>query len=168
MNAALRGFQRMFPEESFTVEGVAVPSGVSDQPHTDTETCKGAWNRADRASQERPDADFFVGLEGGIEAQGADMASFAWVVVKSNSGLFGKAKTATFFLAPPVAALIRQGKELGEADDIVFGQTNSKQANGAVGLLTDNAVDRAAYYSDAVLFALIPFKKRELYFPSAS
>jgi non-canonical (house-cleaning) NTP pyrophosphatase len=52
---------------------------------------------------------------------------------------------------------------LGEADDLVFGRSNSKQANGAVGLLTDDAVTRTTYYVPAVIFALIPFKNAELY-----
>jgi len=59
--------------------------------------------------------------------------------------------------------LIRQGKELGEADDIVFGRSNSKQENGAVGLLTDNAIDRAQLYEHAMILALIPFKNEALY-----
>jgi non-canonical (house-cleaning) NTP pyrophosphatase len=57
----------------------------------------------------------------------------------------------------------RSGKELGEADDIVFHDTNSKQKMGTVGKLTDNAVDRTSYYIDAVVFALIPFKNPTLY-----
>jgi len=52
---------------------------------------------------------------------------------------------------------------LGEADDIIFGQTNSKQKNGTVGNLTDNAVDRTKYYIDAIILALIPFKNKNLY-----
>lgn len=56
-----------------------------------------------------------------------------------------------------------EGKELGEADDLVFGQTNSKQANGAVGILTDNVLTRTTFYEPAVILALIPFKNPELY-----
>ena len=59
--------------------------------------------------------------------------------------------------------MIRQGKELGEADDIVFNRANSKQDNGAVGLLTDNVIDRAQLYEQAVILALIPFKNEALY-----
>jgi non-canonical (house-cleaning) NTP pyrophosphatase len=52
---------------------------------------------------------------------------------------------------------------LGEADDIVFGRSNSKQDNGAVGLLTDNVIDRAQLYEHAMILALIPFKNELLY-----
>ena len=69
----------------------------------------------------------------------------------------------SFYLPPQVAELVRQGVELGEADDIVFGQSNSKQASGAVGLLTGDVIDRAGLYEGAVILALIPFKNRQLY-----
>ena len=52
--------------------------------------------------------------------------------------------------------------ELGHADDEVFGRDNSKQQNGAIGLLTDDLVDREAYYIHAVIMALVPFKNRGL------
>ena len=44
--AALNGFQRMFPAESFEILPRPAPSGVSDQPMTSAETLQGALNRA--------------------------------------------------------------------------------------------------------------------------
>ncbi len=40
---------------------------------------------------------------------------------------------------------------------MVFGQTNSKQKQGAVGLLTQSKVTRSQLYQQAVQPALIPF-----------
>jgi len=85
------------------------------------------------------------------------------MVVRGKDGKIGKGRTGVFFLPKLVVDLLRQGKELGEADDIVFKRENSKQVNGAIGLLTDNIVDRAKYYQDAIVFALIPFKNKKLY-----
>ena len=163
INATLNGFQRMFPNETFEINGISVPSGVSDQPKNNFETFRGAENRADNASKEVLDAHFWVGIEGGIEEKDSDIEAFAWVAIKSKSENLGKSRTGTFFLPPKIAALIKQGKELGEADDIVFGRTNSKKENGAVGILTDNAIDRTKYYTEAVVLALIPFKNEKLY-----
>lgn len=163
INATLSGFQKMFPNEEFEIEEISAPSGVSDQPKNDSETFSGAWNRADNACKEKPNADFCVGIEGGIEEKNSDMEAFAWVVIRAKGGGFGKGRTGTFFLPPQIAELIKQGKELGEADDIVFGRANSKQENGAVGILTDNVVDRTKYYTEAVVLALIPFKNKKLY-----
>ncbi len=163
IQAALTGFQRMFPKEEFSVGSVSVESGVSDQPHTDNLTYVGAFNRASNASKAVPNADFWVGLEGGIEANSDDMCTFAWIVVLAANGQVGKSRTATFFLPAKVTELIGQGKELGEADDIVFGKTNSKQANGALGLLTHDIITRTELYQEAVVCALVPFKNPKLY-----
>jgi len=163
INATLNGFQKVFPGEQFGIESVSVSSGVSNQPKNDLETFQGAWNRVNNAYKDNPNADFFVGIEGGIEEKNSEMETFAWVVIKAKGNGFGKGKTGTFFLPPQIAELIRQGKELGDADDIVFGRTNSKQENGAVGILTDNVIDRTKYYTEAVVLALIPFRNKKLY-----
>lgn len=163
LQATRRGFERMFPGAALEVVGVSVVSDVKDQPDSDSETLQGALNRAANGSRAEPEADFWVGLEGGIEIKGDEMETSAWIVVRDRSGQVGKGRTGTLFLPPKVAELIKQGKELGEADDMVFGTTNSKQAAGAVGLLTHGVVDRTAYYTEAVVFALIPFRNAELY-----
>jgi non-canonical (house-cleaning) NTP pyrophosphatase len=53
--------------------------------------------------------------------------------------------------------------EQGEADDLVFGQENSKLTSGGVGLLTNDLITRAELYAMAVKLALIPFIQEELY-----
>lgn len=163
LDATQESFMRMFPDEAFEIVGVSVGSGVADQPSTDGETYDGAFNRAKNARAAMPDADFWVGLEGGIEEKKHDMEAFAWMIVIAKDGRVGKGRTATFFLPSQVAELIRQGKELGEADDIVFKKENSKQANGAVGLLTHDVLTRRTHYIQGMVFALVPFKNPELY-----
>lgn len=162
--AAAGGFRRVFPGRELEVVTVSAPSGVADQPRSDAETLQGAENRAAGALRRHPDADYWVGIEGGIDDDGEEMAAFAWVVVRSPAR-HGKSRTATFLLPPEVAALVRQGRELGEADDIVFGRTNSKQREGAVGLLTGGVVDRRQLYEQAVVLALVAFRNRDLYGP---
>lgn len=162
INATQRGFERMFPKQAFSFSGISVPSGVADQPMSNEETLQGAKNRVLVAKKELPSADFWVGIEGGIQLMGQEMEAFAWVVIHSAS-LSGKSRTATFFLPPKVVELILAGKELGEADDIVFGQNNSKQKGGAVGILTNNIANRTSYYEEAVILALIPFCNETLF-----
>ena len=162
MQAVRLGFEIMFPEQGFEFHSIAVPSGVSDQPLSSHETLQGAYNRACAASQSYPQADYWVGIEGGIEAEGEEMAAFAWVVVHTAQ-ITGKGRTGAFFLPPAVVNLIKQGKELGEADDIVFKKNNSKQANGAIGILTGDVIDRTRLYEHAVILALVPFKNPGLY-----
>lgn len=163
INTTKDGFIKMFPDEEFVVTGVSVPSGVSDQPKTRQETLMGAFNRAENASKTSPDSDFWVGIEGGLEEVDEGMETFAWIVIKGKEGKWGKGKTGSFFLPEKVAALVREGRELGDADDIVFGLQNSKQANGSVGILTGNVLTRTTFYEPAVILALIPFKNQSLY-----
>ncbi len=160
--ATMRGFERMFPESRLDLQMVSVPSGVSDQPRSDGETLLGATQRARNAQIESPETDCWVGIEGGVEDSEWGMMAFAWVVVITN-GQLGRGRTGAFFLPGRVAELVRQGKELGEADDIVFGRENSKQNEGAIGLLTKGAMDRQELYEHAVVLALVGLRNPELY-----
>lgn len=162
IHAVEQGFEKMFPNSTFEYDGVSVPSGVADQPTIDDQTFKGALNRAENANKQNSEADYWVGIEGGIQKVGEEMEAFAWVVIKSKTKT-GKSRTGTFFLPIPIVKLINDGKELGEADDIVFNRSNSKQEDGAVGILTGRIIDRTKYYLEAVILALIPFKNERLY-----
>ena len=160
--AVLDGFKFIFPKEEWRTVSGKVPSGVSHQPMTDAETFTGAMNRALNAQKVLPDADYWAGIEGGVENLNGDLFAFAWVAVVSQT-LRGHARSGSFMIPPSVAKLVREGKELGIADDIIFGTENSKQKNGAIGLLTDDAIDRKALYTHAVVLALVPFKNPRLY-----
>ena len=162
IRAALEAFERMFPSDTFSAEGVAVASGVADQPSSLDETMLGASNRANNARSAKPDSDYWVGIEGGIEDTAQGMICFARVHIIGADGRVGLGQTAVFSLPLEVAQLVRAGLELGEADDRVFQRDNSKQANGAIGILTDDVIDRQAYYVHAAIMALAPFKNPTL------
>lgn len=163
IKSAETGFTKMFPDESFKIEGFSAKSNVPDQPMNEEETLRGAINRTNNVSKLSPYADYWVGIEGGLKEVDGEMEAFAWVVVKSKEGKIGKGKTGSFFLPKRMVELVKEGKELGEADDIVFGKINSKQANGTVGNLTGDVLTRITYYEPAVVLALIPFKNPLLY-----
>ena len=155
-------FESLFPEAEVDVVAISVASGVADQPTSDTETRQGAANRASNAREELPDADFWVGLEGGIEVIDGQLMAFAWMHVRGNNGYDSQARTPSLPLPPDVKALVDEGLELGEANDRVFSTLNSKQGGGAFGLLTGGKLTREAVYAQAVLLALTPFAN-ELY-----
>lgn len=164
IEATKAGFKKMFPSQKFSFRGESVPSGVNDQPMTDEDTLTGANNRTENAAKKIPDADFWVGIEGGLQKkENEQMEAFAWIVIKNKNGKVGKSRTGTFFLPKEITRLVEQGKELGDADDIVFRQTNSKQKHGTVGNFTGNVITRSRYYSETVVLALIPFKNPDLY-----
>jgi len=162
IKAASTGFQTAFPQQTFEFIGVSVPSGVSDQPMTEGETHTGAMNRIKNTKELIPDAHYWVGIEGGLQENNGIMEAFAYIIISSDTKT-GESKTSSFGIPDKVSDLVKQGYELGHADDIVFGSTNSKQNNGSVGILTHDIITRSSYYEQSVILALIPFMNAELY-----
>ncbi|GAM77150.1 inosine/xanthosine triphosphatase [Vibrio ishigakensis] len=152
INAVKSAFTEVFPEQEFSFDGVSVASEVPDQPMSNDETKQGAINRVRNAKSEVTDADYYVGLEAGIEGN----ATFAWMVIESKS-LRGESRSSSLMLPPKVLARIEQGEELGDAMDAVYGTTNIKQKGGAIGILTNNRLSRSSVYHQALILALIPF-----------
>jgi inosine/xanthosine triphosphatase len=151
---------------------VDVDSGVPDQPVGDEETLRGARNRVDAARTVLPEADFWVGLEGGVLERDGNLECMAWIVVLGRCGpdaqlTRGESRTATFALPSEIADLVRRGVELGEATDEIMGGKDTKSSTGTVGPLTGGVIDRVAYYAHAMVLALVPFRNAGLSFPPA-
>ena len=157
INAARQAFATLFPNTLPEMLPVSVDSGAGDQPDSDKTTRKGALNRAIRAREEIPHADYWVGIEGGTEVFDNQLMAFAWMAVQGPSGEISEARSTTLPLPPAVKELVDSGLELGEANDQVFSTLNSKQAGGAYGLLTDGLLTRESVYATTMIVALIPF-----------
>jgi inosine/xanthosine triphosphatase len=157
IEATRRGFASMFPNTTLHLHAVTVSSGVRPQPLSDADTLQGALNRVQHAAHLVPQADYWVGIEGGVAEHQGSMEAFAWIVV-STPYLLGKSRTGTFRVPAEVAALIRQGYELAAAVEEVYQLTQVKSTTGAVGVLTEGVIDRVQLYEQAVVLALVPFK----------
>lgn len=144
------------------VMGAAVPSGVPDQPWGDAETIRGACNRA-RAAQVALDADFGVGVEGGVVEDGAALRTCAWAAVATRDGRVFTGGSLSMPLPDRVAARVRAGEELGLAMDTVCGVIGTKHGAGAVGILTGGLVDRQRAYEVIVAYACAPVLQPELW-----
>jgi inosine/xanthosine triphosphatase len=156
--AAVReSFRVQFPGQAVEIIPLSVASGVPEQPMTDKETRQGALNRVANARAEAPDADFWVGLEGGLDFFEGKLMAFAWMAISDRHGRDSTTRTVTLPLPPQVQELVRRGLELGEANDRVFATINSKQGGGAFGLLTDGLMTRQGIYAQTLILALIPF-----------
>jgi inosine/xanthosine triphosphatase len=149
------------------IEGVEVASGVSEQPVGDAETIRGATQRA-RAALDATDADLAVGLEGGVVEEGDGMRTCAWASVVARDGRVGVGGSLAMMLPDRVAALVRDGVELGHAMDRVTGAHDTKRGVGAVGILTAGLVDRQRAYESLVAYALARFLAPEHYAGAAS
>ncbi len=161
LEAVRRGAAQLFGH--VTVISVDGDSTVSAQPFGDDETRRGAIARATGALRSHPQADYGIGLEGGVLDAPDGLYCIAWCAVISAAGELGLASAGNFLLPPKVAALVRQGVELGHADDIVFGRQDSKQKDGAIGALSGGRVTRADYYAPMVTRALLRFFNPDLY-----
>ncbi|MFW1057263.1 inosine/xanthosine triphosphatase [Vibrio parahaemolyticus] len=160
INAVKSAFQSAFPQQAFEFVGISVPSEVADQPMTNEETHRGAVNRVKNAKVEMPTAEFYVGLEAGIE----DNVTFAWMVIESDTHS-GESRSASLMLPPEVLAQLADANELGDVMDKVFGTENIKQKGGAISLLTQNQLTRSSVYHQALILALIPFTNPD-HFPA--
>ena len=161
-NAAINGFEKAIGGH-LNFCAVDAQSEVSRQPISDRETLTGAHNRVRNAKLLYPGADFYIGLEGGVEEIDGELHEFAWIVVEHKSGKVGKGKTCTFIAPEIFRKMVSEGMEVGDISDHVFGKTNSKQDMGAIGLLTAGVINRAEMYRHAVIVALMPFIRPELY-----
>lgn len=143
-------------QASAQIEGVAVPSGVPEQPLGDDETRRGAMARA-RAARAALDADIGIGIEGGVvDDDGTSMRTCAWAAVSLRDGREFIGGSLAMPLPPAVAALVRRGVELGHAMDAITGGQDTKHGAGAVGILTNGLIDRQRAYEVLVTYALSP------------
>jgi len=157
VSACRQAFQKQFPGEDLDIAAIEAESGVDDQPFSDEDTRHGAINRAHNASEIAPDADFWVGIEGGVDTFNTQLMTFAWMAVLGKDGRTGTARTVTLPLPPAVKKLVEDGLELGDANDIVFSTVNSKHEGGAFGLLTGGMYTREGVYTETLVIALVPF-----------
>ncbi len=138
------------------VQGVAVPSGVPDQPWGDEETIRGARARAE-AARIALDADLGVGIEGGVVSEpDGGVRTCAWAAIVTRDAMWGVGGSLSMRLPAGVARLVRDGLELGHAMDAWSGRQNVKQGAGAVGILTHGLVSRQQAYEVIVAYALAP------------
>jgi inosine/xanthosine triphosphatase len=138
-----------------TVEGVAVDSGVSDQPRSVTETARGARRRARRALD---DADRGVGIEGGVADDGPiDGLALVMYAAATDGERTELAAGPRLRLPTGIARRVRDGEELGPGMDTALGPEGLKERAGAAGVLTGGATDRESALATAVAGALGPF-----------
>lgn len=153
--AAVRAVvRRVWP--GAVVVGVAVDSGVSLQPLSDEEAIAGATQRA-RLARIAGAGDLGVGLEGNTVDTGYGMFTTGWAVVADQDGTVSLGSSGRLPLPALVAQAVRQGRELGPLMDELAGETNTKQRQGAVGILTNGLITRQAALEIAVLYALSRF-----------
>lgn len=154
VRAVTQAIERVWP--TVVIESVQVESGVRAQPMSDDEAITGATNRA-RSAQQVSNADLGIGLEGSVADSPYGMFVTGWAAVVDRSGTLGIGGSGRFLVPATIADGLRNGGELGTLMDQLVGQTNTKQRQGAVGILTGGMISRTEALASAVIFALTRF-----------
>jgi inosine/xanthosine triphosphatase len=159
------------PGADFDVNGYEVESGVSHTPTSRQELMQGARQRAEslaaRVLPVTEMADFFVGVEGGLdlvhdgETQRVFLESWAYVT-DSHVGHFGC--SGSIELPAPLAdEVLHRGTELSAAIDAFAGAVGIRDGKGAWGVLSGNLVSRQESFRLAVVTAFAPFYNARMY-----
>ncbi|WP_301109418.1 DUF84 family protein [Sporosarcina sp.] len=141
--AKLRAVSRIVKQHlvGSEISSVSVQSGVSAQPMSDLETRQGAINRAMAVCALREDA-YGIGLEGGVRMIEGTMYLCNWGALTTPDGKTFTAAGAQIPIPEALAAEIRKGIELGDAVDQYFKKQDIRMSEGAMGMLTAQAVPR--------------------------
>lgn len=146
--------RQVWPE--CVVEGISVPSGVSEMPMRDERCILGAKNRA-VAARDALKADFGFGLEGGVHPWAEGLLLVGWVAAVDKNGRFGIGGTGRLPLPRHIGERVAAGEELGLVIDDLWDDHNSKQKGGAVAALTANLMTREDAFTLGAAYALGPF-----------
>lgn len=147
------------------IEGIAVDTGVSEQPKSLEETVQGAVNRAEAAFVE---CDYSIGIESGLmSVPHTKSGSMDFCACSIYDGKRHSLGLSCAFEFPKVVTDMIQ--ELGiTANDAFYkaGLTSDRKigsADGAIGLLTKGRVTRKEYTKQALHMALIHLENKKLY-----
>jgi inosine/xanthosine triphosphatase len=142
---------------------LAVPSGVSDQPLSEEETILGAINRAKKVLSAVPQANIGLGLEGGLTFDSRFTGQ--WYLISVCAAWDGQrlflGKGLSFPIPNEVGERVKQeGIELRTVIDEYSGTVGTNQKGGAYALFTQDRIQRANVFRDAVIAAVTPFHSR--------
>lgn len=152
IQAILAAFDQIFGEGSCHIDPISVETGVPEQPFGSTETRAGARNRVANAREARPNVDFWVAIEAGID----EGATFSWVVIE-NREQRGESRSATLPLPDVILEQVRAGEALGPVMSKHTGIDKIGNKEGAIGVFTASVLTRSSVYHQAVVLALSPF-----------
>lgn len=152
IQSVLLAFTHIYGDDTCRIESVVVDSDVPEQPFGSHETKKGAQNRIDSARKLRPDADFWVAIEAGID----EGSTFSWVIIE-NATLHGEARSASLPLPNIILKNVTAENTLGMVMSDYSGIDKIGRKEGAIGVFTAGKLTRSTVYYQAVILALSPF-----------
>ncbi len=153
--------------KNVTVIGLYVNSNVPDQP-INSQTLEGAKNRALELQKinntQNLQAEFFVGIEGGIQETFGKWFAFGGMCIINMKGKIAFGTSAHFELPQSITKRLLNGEELGFVMDEIMNDENTKQKGGAISFFTNGKMNRKELYIPGIISALVPFLHEDLYF----
>lgn len=162
VSAVERAAKKVWPDENIEVVSIEVPHGTNVQPKNEDETIEGATTRA-KLALKKAEADFGIGIEGGIIDMEHGMFISGWAVIVNKEGKIGIAGTGRTMLPEIIAKKVRNGEELGPIASKHFNIDNLKQKSGVIGILTNNLITRTLAEETEVINAFSRFVHPEYY-----
>lgn len=143
--------------KDYEVIGLSVESGVGNQPLSDEETIKGAYNRA----RMLPGDGLRIGLEAGVQTHGDKLFLVNWGVLIDEEGEAYYAGGTRI----PLPEFIKDGlaggeKELSEIMNAYLRTSDINQKEGAVGHFTASMVTRKDIFTHIVKLLYGQYTKR--------
>lgn len=164
VQAAAAAFGRWIPTVETTP--VEVDTGVPEQPY-DAEGPWGAVERAKRALTLVEEAGLGVGIEAAISTKDPSGETFdvQYCAIVDRQGHVTTGAGPGFAYPPSVLEALGQGRTVGEAVGALAGNEAIGSEEGAIGFLTRGAATREELTEWAVIAALVPRIRHELYDP---
>jgi inosine/xanthosine triphosphatase len=143
------------------VHSVKVKTGISESP-TDDEAIDGAINRAQGAIKE---GDFGVGIECGLFQNQKFGSSYLvqYCAIVDKRGIVTTGHGPGFALPESAAASIREGTPIAEVIKRLLNVDSIKEEKGTVGHISGGLTSRRKLTEHAVLMALLPRIRSDLY-----
>lgn len=164
LDVVKEAFEKYF--QNIEVLGIDVESKVPSQP-VNHETFDGAKNRVDALREinekQNLNADYFVGIEGGIIKLYSKWFGFGCMCIMNKAGIYSVGTSSHFELPKIIYEQLLKGIELGDVIDNLTEEKNTKQKNGAIGFLTKDVITRKDLYYQGLINALIPFLNKNIY-----
>lgn len=163
IQGAYNAFEKYYKDIS--IEGIAVNSGVSDEP-VDDEIYIGALNRVNNlikySKENSIEADFYIAVESGITNKLGKWMIINIAVIKDKNG-FESFGTSSGFPVPEkyIEEIIRT--DLGKVMNKIFNQNELRKGKGGISFLTKNEITRIDLTRDAFIMALTQFINDEIW-----
>jgi inosine/xanthosine triphosphatase len=158
INATRAVMEKIF--EDVEVEDRHVDPAVPKEPW-EGEVLKGAVNRARKALQE---GDLGVGIEAGIYRFDDGLYDIQVCAIIDKRGVITHGQGMGFRYPPPIEDLLLKDMSVSEACEVLFKEKGEGRRGGAVGILSNGLMKRQQLTEQAVLAAMIPRIRKDIYF----